>query len=440
MNGKVELAAIGLSGQMHGTILLDARDELLYPAVIWPDQRSKTQAQELTDRLGVERLIGITGNPLATGFQAATLLWIQRERPEIWNKVRKILLPKDYLRWRLTGEFATDPSDGSGTSLFNVQLRDWSPEILEILEIERGMVPQVKPSVSLAGGLRAEVAGLLNLPGGLPIFTGAADTACSLLGAGAVEARTLVVNISTGGQLIIPAGSPRIDRSGRTHTFCSSMEPGDSLAGWYRMGATLSAGQSLRWLQEKIFALDGEDATARLTAMAEQVPVGARGLIFLPYLVGERTPWMDPEARGLFLGLTLAHGQAELVRAVMEGVTLSLYEAYLALVESGEKPERILLAGGGARSPLWQQMVADVFGLPLQPLRVTEHSALGAAWLAGSGAGLFALDSVLPDWVECGPEIEPDFARWEKYQELLPIFRRAYSVHREDFARLRAFH
>jgi xylulokinase len=434
---KLLPAAIGLSGQMHGTILLSAQDEPLSPAVIWPDLRSRDEVREITDRVGARRLIEITGSPLAPGFQAATLRWFQGERTEIWKRASKILLPKDYLRWRLTGEFASDPSDGSGTGMFDVQQRDWSVEILDSLQIEAGRLPSIQPSTNLAGELGPEVSNAFGLPPRLPVVIGAADTACRLLGVGAMQPGTLVVSISTGGQLIQAAGAPRIDRSGRTHTFCSALEPRETQAGWYRMGATLSAGQSLRWLKENVFALSDEGGYDQLTAMAEQVPVGSRGLIFLPYLAGERTPLMDPAARGLFLGLTLAHGRAEMVRAIMEGVTLSLYEAFRALVESIANPERILLAGGGARSRLWQQMVADVFGLPLRPLGGTEHSALGAAWLAGLGTGLISLDAMAPDASKYGPMIEPDLTRRETYQELLAIFRRAYRIHSEDFARLR---
>jgi xylulokinase len=307
-----------------------------------------------------------------------------------------------------------------------VSKRDWSVRLLENLDINPEVMPPIQPSIKIAGNLGAEAAELLGLPPGLPVSTGAADTACSLLGAGVVRSETLLVSISTGGQLIRPIETPEIDRSGRTHTFCSALEPGSGQSSWYRMGATLSAGQSLRWLRDKIFALEGEDVYARLTAMAEQVPIGARGLIFLPYLSGERTPLMDPSARALFLGLSLAHGQPELVRAVMEGVTLSLYDAYCALADTDTSPKRIILAGGGARSRLWQQMVADVFGLPVWPLRVAEQSALGAAWLAGVGVGLFAVDSVSPGWAGLGTSIDPDPAHHERYLELLELFRRAY--------------
>jgi xylulokinase len=243
----------------------------------------------------------------------------------------------------------------------------------------------------------------------------------------------LLVNLSTGGQLVLPIRAVNIDRAGRMHTFCSALEPGEGRAAWYELGATLAAGQSLRWLRERIFGLEGDDDYARMTGWAEGTPVGARGLVFLPYLTGERTPLMDPQARGLFLGLTLQHGRAELVRALMEGVTFSLYEAYRVIIESGERPQRIILAGGGARSPLWRRMVADVFALPAQHLQLTEGSALGAAILAGAGIGLLEATGASQEWARYDPPIEPDLQAHARYMEILEIFRNAYSAHREDF-------
>ncbi len=433
----VSIAAIGLSGQMHGTVLLDAKDQLLGPAIIWPDQRSHRQVHEITELIGAERLVELTGSPVATGFQAATLRWLQQEQPERWRQVHKVLLPKDYLRWRLTGDYHTDPSDGSGTVLLDVCQRDWSPEILAALTIDPALLPPVQPSAAVAGQLSRTVAKTLNLPEGIPIVTGAADTPCSALGAGIVSAQTLLLTISTGGQLVLPAPEAHVDRRGRIHTFCGALRPGPDQAGWYQMAATLAAGMSLRWLRDQILGLSGEGAYNRMMSWAETVPPGAGGLIFLPYLAGERSPHMAPEARGMFLGLTARHGQDELVRAVMEGVALSLYDAYQVLAELGAAPERIIIAGGGGRSPLWQQIIADVFGLPVQRLATGEQSALGALLLAGAGIDLFDPGSTAQTWAAYGPLLEPNRQRQEFYQgQLLPLFRSAYQKHREDFQQL----
>ncbi len=428
--------ALGLSGQMHGTVLLDRAGRLLSPAVIWPDQRSQRQVREITDLIGAERLVELTGSPIATGFQAATVRWMQQERPDLWRRAHTILLPKDYLRYRLTGDPFTDPSDGSGALLLDVRRRDWSPEVLAALGIDVAQLPPVQPSTALAGQLGREAADALGLPPGTPVVTGAADTACGALGAGIVDPRTLLLTISTGGQMVLPASEARVDRAGRSHTFCGALAPGPGQAGWYQMAATLSAGMALRWLRDQVFGLSGDGAFARMSAWAETAQPGAGGLLFLPYLAGERTPHMDPLARGLFLGLTASHGRPELVRAVLEGVALACFDAYSVLAELGARPERIVMAGGGARSPLWRRIVADVFGLPVQRLRVDEQSALGAVLLAGGGVGRFEPGPTAQAWATYDPPMEPDAQRHALYGELLALFRSAYAKHRADFRRL----
>ncbi|HUX77084.1 MAG TPA: xylulokinase [Anaerolineae bacterium] len=432
----VPVAAIGLSGQMHGTVLLDEAGGLLSPAVIWPDRRSEPQVREITALIGAVRLIELTGSPLATGFQAATVRWMQQERPDLWRRVHTVLLPKDYLRYRLTGDVDTDPSDGSGTLLLDVRRRVWSPDVLAALDIDASQLPPVQPSTAVAGQLSRQAAAALGLPAGTPVVTGAADTACSALGAGIVDARTLLLTISTGGQIVLPAPGVQVDRAGRIHTFCGALPPGPDQAGWYQMAAILSAGMALRWLRDRVFCMPGDAAYAQMVAWAEAAPAGAGGLLFLPYLAGERTPHMDPQARGLFLGLTAGHGRAELVRAVLEGVALACYDAYLVLAELGARPERIVMAGGGARSRLWQQIVADVFGLPVQQLEMGEQSAMGAVLLAGGGVGLLDPGSTAPKWAAYGPPVEPNPRCHATYQALLALFRSAYQKHREDFRQL----
>lgn len=429
-----EIAAIGLSGQMHGVVLLDADEHVVCPAVIWPDQRSGRQVQEITRRIGAERLYGITGSPLSTGFLAASVRWFQQEAPEIWRQVAMLLLPKDYLRWRLTGNFATDPSDGAGSLLLDENKRDWSYELLAELEIDPRLLPPIQPSASIAGALQPAAAADLGLPPGIPVITGAADTPCSALGAGALTPDRLLLSISTGGQLIQPVDEVHIDRKGRIHTFCSALEPGLGRAGWYQMGATLSAGMALRWLRDNLLAWHYPDAYDVMNLAAAASPPGAQGLIFLPYLVGERTPHMDPEARGVFFGLTLRHGQGDLIRAVQEGVTFAVYDAYQVLAELGVRSHSVILAGGGARSPLWRQIVADVFGKPVRPLLTGEQSALGAVLLAGGGAGLFDVVQTAQQWAQLGEESQPDPVRHAFYQERFSAFRDLYARNKGHFA------
>ena len=427
------VVAVGLSGQMHGTVLLDEAGALLGNAIIWPDPRSARQVEALTDQIGAARLIAYTGSPLATGFQAATVRWLQEEASERWARVGKILLPKDYLRWRLTNIFATDPSDGSGTLLLDVQTRDWSPELLAILGIDRTQLPPVQPSTSDSGPLTSMAAAELGLPAGIPVVIGGADTPCSALAAAAIGSDTLLLTLSTGGQMVLPITQPMVDPQGRIHTFCATLAPGGPAAGWYQMGAILAAGLALRWLRDAVFGLTDADAYTRMTAAAGTVPPGANGLLFLPYLSGERTPHMDPHARGAFLGLTSAHGQRDLTRAVMEGVAFACLDALNVLREMGAGPAEIVLAGGGARSPFWRQIIADAFGLPVRPLQVGEQSAVGACMLAGLGIDALDKATMVEQWVRYGAPTPPIAAIEGVYAEQYARFRAAYVNNRALF-------
>jgi xylulokinase len=436
--GAAQIEAIGLTGQMHGTVLLDGIGEPVMPAIIWADTRADVEVREITASVGAERLIQIAGSPLATGFQAATVKWVQAKNPDRLRSVAKVLLPKDYLRFRLTGQLATDPSDASGTLLFDGTARDWSPELLSAVGLNRSMLPEIVPSFAVTGELTSDAAKDLGLPAGIPVVAGGGDAPCGALGAGVVEPTSLLLTISTGAQALVPADSPEIDRSGRMHTFCSTLDPSDSHAGWYQMGATMVAGLALRWLRDDVFGTGPDRGYDEVTSWASEVPPGADGLIFLPYVAGERTPHMNPHARGMFLGLTTHHRQGHLVRAVMEGVTLALYDAFDVLRQTGANPTKIVLAGGGAASRLWQQIVADVFELEVSPLRTAEQSALGAALLAGAGIGLFDLKTTAEQWAAYAAPIQPVHQRSEIYRRVRPIFRGAYEKHIADFDQLAA--
>ena len=433
------VAAVGVTGQMHGTVLLDAAGRPVRPAIIWMDQRSTAEVAEITATVGRDRLIGITGSPLVTGFQAASVAWCRRHDPHTWDRVRRIALPKDALRLRMTGEWRTDASDASGTLLLDVLERDWSETLLAAAGIDRETLPPVGPSTAGAGTLRSEAAALLGLPAGTPVVAGAGDAPAAALGAGVVGPDTLFLTISTGSQVLVPAPEPRIDPAGRLHTFCAAPGP-DEAAGWYVMGASLAAGLAMHWLRDQVFALGGPDALDRMTAWAQEVPAGANGLLFVPYLLGERTPHMDSEARGTLLGLTAAHGRGDLVRAVMEGVVFATRDASLALTETGAAPERIVVAGGGSRSPLWLQMIADIHGRPVTPLATADQSAVGAALLAAAGTGGHSLVDLARSWPVLDQTVQPDEDRHRRYAELFPIYRSMYAKHREDFAALGRMH
>lgn len=425
-SGGLTIGGVGVSGQMHGAAFLGENERPLYPAVIWADQRSSRQAAEITKTLGVERLIEISGSPLVTGFMAATAVWMREEKSSVWWRTKRMLSPKDEIRRRITGAVATDPGDGSAALLFDARWRNWSPALLDATEVASILLAPVKSSGAVIGEVMPEVASELGLPPETPVVTGTGDAPSGLLGAGIVDRETMLLSLSTGAQVMVPADEFRPDLTGRTHTFCSALDPGAGRPGWYQMGATLVAGMAMRWLRDEMLRLPAAGAYERMTGWAEKAPLGARGLLFLPYLVGERTPHMDSRARGAFLGLTAQHDSGDIVRAVMEGVTFACFDAFLALQDAGAKPERIVMAGGGARSPFWRQMIADVFALPVHALATTDQAAMGAALLAATGVREQDPIEMAQSWARYGPTAEPSEERHGQYQELYEIFREAY--------------
>lgn len=432
------IRGVGLSGQMHGTVLLDGRMRPLRQAVIWPDTRSRAEVREIEEIVGRDRLISLTGSPAATGFQAATLRWIKAHEPDMWREARYILLPKDYVRLRMVGEPYTDPSDASGTLLFNLASRSWCRPLMEALEIEPCRLPGIAESSAVVGGLASRAASELGLDPYTPVIVGAADTAAGALGAGVTEGADMLVTLSTGGQLVQPCTRPSVDAAGRMHTFCAADSGLREMPAWYHLGAVLSAGGALAWLRDNVFGMKATATFHELTDMAARVPAGASGLLFLPYLLGERTSSMEPVASGVLLGLRANHGQAEIIRAVMEGVALACFETYHVLVTCGSVPSAIRIAGGGAESRCWRQIVADVFGLPVRHLRRGDHSARGAAMLAGQGIGAIDLHRATRNWPEYGSYEDPNPAQHALYAELYELFQEERRSHRAAFARLRA--
>jgi xylulokinase len=370
--GQVEVAGIGLSGQMHGLVLLDNQERVLRPAILWNDQRTAAECAEIEQRLGLEQLIKLTGNRALPGFTAPKLLWVQHHEPEVHDRVAHVLLPKDYVRLRLTGAHAIDVTDASGTLLLDVGQRRWSDEVLAALEVPREWLPPVLESPELSG----------RTAGGVPVAAGAGDQAAGALGVGVDRPGPLSVVLGTSG--VVFAALPRFaaDPEGRVHAFCHAI-PG----GWHAMGVMLSAAGSLQWLRDTI--APGE-TFATLTAAAERWPPGAEGLAFAPYLAGERTPHVDPDARGAFVGLSLRHDRGALVRAVLEGVAYGLRDSLELLRGLGVEPLVARVSGGGARSDLWLRIVASVLGLPLERTAAEEGAAYGAALLGGVASGVFA--------------------------------------------------
>ncbi|HEX2742209.1 MAG TPA: xylulokinase [Rubrobacter sp.] len=419
--GKVaaeeEVAGIGLTGQMHGSVFLDSSDEVIRPALLWNDQRTYRQCDEITRIVGEERLISIAGNPALTGFQAPKIVWLRDEEPANFGQVASVLLPKDYVRLQLTGEYATDASDAAGTLLLDVRARDWSREILDALEIPHEWMPEVYEGPENTGTLREEVAEQLGLPAGIPVAAGGGDNAAAAVGTGIVGPGLVSSSVGTSGVLFAHASEFDPDPSGRLHAFCHAV-PG----AYHLMGVTLSAGGSLSWWRETL----GGDYD-ELVEAASEVPPGAEGLLFLPYLSGERTPHLDPKARGAFFGLTSRHGVAHMTRAVMEGVIFSLRDSLEIMRELEVPVEDVRATGGGARSALWRRLQADIYGTPVRRTVADEGPAYGAALLAGVAAGAYSDVDEATSVVKMREEItEPERERAKVYEEHYEVYRSLY--------------
>ncbi len=433
-----DVKGIGLTGQMHGSVFLDADNNVLRNAILWCDQRTAEQCEAITDKVGYETLIEMVCNPVLTGFTAPKILWLRDNEPALYEKVRKILLPKDYVRFVLTGEFATDVADASGTVLFDVKNRVWHKELLSLLDIPIEYMPEAFEGPEVTGTLSTEAAETTGLPEGIPVIAGGGDQAAGGVGCGIVRGGVISSTVGTSGVVFACADEVHTDTEGRVHTFCHSV-PGK----WHVMGVSLSAGGSLRWFRdalcqnEKAVAAEtGVDPYVYITSEAEHVPVGAEGLLFLPYLTGERTPHKDPYAKGAFVGLSLRHGRAHMARAVLEGVAFAMRDSLEIIRGMGVPIEQVRASGGGARSPLWRQIQADVNGEPLSTINVDEGPAYGAALLAAVGAGTFAsveeaCDATIRVTDTCDPNkdvsasYDPWFAEYRRaYQALAPGFRR----------------
>jgi xylulokinase len=427
--GKGTIDCIGLTGQMHGSVFLDSNDQVIRPALLWNDQRTAAQCIEITDRVGRERLLAIAGNPALTGFQAPKLLWLREAEPANYKRIAHVLLPKDFIRLRLAGEYATDASDASGTLLLDLRRRSWSAEILEALELPRQWLPAVFEGPEETGRLRADVSSDLGLPAGISIAAGGGDNAAAAVGSGIVEAGLASSSIGTSGVIFTHTPQFTPDPSGRLHAFCHAV-PG----AYHLMGVTLSAGGSLQWWRQ---VLGGQHEYDALIELAASAPIGSEGLLFLPYLSGERTPHLDASARGAFFGLTARHGLNHLTRAVMEGVTYSLADCLQVMIELGVEVNQIRALGGGARSQLWRQIQADVFGLPVHQTTVDEGPAYGAALLAGVTAGHFKSVSEACSVVRIRPEVaEPNPESARLYRRYLRIYRDLYPATAAAMARL----
>jgi xylulokinase len=372
---------------MHGAVMLDDSGKVVRPALIWCDVRTNPQCRELTEKIGAQRLIEATCNPALANFTLTKLMWVREHEPENWRRVRSIMLPKDYVRFRMTGERAIDMADASGTLLLDVAHRAWSKLMLQAGEIDERSLPALFESPDVCGKLSSEGAAAIGLKAGTPVVAGAGDQAAGAVGMGIVAPGTVSATIGTSGVVFAATDRPALEPAGRLHTFCHAI-PGR----WHVMGVTQAAGLSLRWFRDQFGARgdgngDKRDPYERLSDEAAKVPAGSQGLLWTPYLMGERTPHLDPDARGALVGITASHTRAHMIRAIMEGVAFSLRDSFTLFDEMKVSVNKIRLGGGGARSPLWRQIQADVYGHEVEIVEAEEGAAYGAAILAGVGAG-----------------------------------------------------
>jgi xylulokinase len=425
-----EIASIGLTGQMHGTVLLDERGEVLRPALIWCDQRTDAQCRAITELVGAERLIELTLNPALTNFSLTKMLWVREHEPQLWARVRSFLLPKDYVRFRLTGERATDVADASGTLLLDVTRRRWSEEMLAATELDEALLPAVYESPEVTGRVSAVGAAATGLREGTPVVAGAGDQAAGAVGMGIVKPGMVSATIGTSGVVFAATAQPSLDPQGRVHTFCHAI-PGR----WHVMGVTQAAGLSLRWFRDRFGAagaLDGRDVYDLLSEEAASAPPGSDGALWAPYLMGERTPHLDPYARAALVGLTASHTRAHVIRAILEGVAFSLRDTLTIFQEMKVPVETIRLGGGGARSPLWRQVQADTYGRAVEIVEAEEGGAYGAALLAGVGCGVWpSVDAACEEVVRVASRVEPRADTVELMDRQYEMFRALYPALRD---------
>lgn len=432
-----DIAGVGLSGQMHGLVMLDENGDVLRRSIIWCDGRTGEECELIEELIGHDRLIEITANPALTGFTASKIMWVKRHEPEFFDKCKKILLPKDYVRFMLTGEAATDVSDASGMQLMNIGKRCWSEEVCEKLGIDTSLLAKLYESPEVSGYVTEEASRLTGLAVGTPVVAGAGDNAAAAVGMGVVCDGKAFTTIGTSGVVFAHTDKMSIDPAGRAHTFCCAV-PGC----WHVMGVTQAAGLSLRWLRDTVCSDEvekaeeaGVDPYVIMDAEAEKSTIGASKLLFLPYLMGERTPHLDPNARGAFVGLSAIHTRGDMIRAVMEGVCYSQADSLSVLREMNTNVSSMLVCGGGGKSPLWRQMLSDVYGIPCSRIESDEGPALGAAILAMVGAGIYpSVEEACDAVVKLRDTVEPDGERHKQYESYYGIYKKLYSHLKEDFA------
>ena len=424
------VAAVGLTGQMHGLVLLDENGSVLRPAILWNDQRTQSQCDEIHQVIGKEKFIQITGNVALTGFTAPKILWVKENEPSVYARAKHVLLPKDYIRFCLTGEYAMDKADGAGTVLFDLKVRDWSDEVLAALGIPREWMPRTFEGTAFTGKVTEEAARLTGLKAGTPVAAGGGDQAAGAVGVGAVEPGIVGLTVGTSGVVFATTPSALIEPEGRLHAFCHAV-PGM----WHFMGVMLSAAGSLQWYRDTLAPNVSFD---ELVKEAESAPAGSEGLLFLPYLSGERTPYPDPLARGSFVGLTLRHTRAHMTRAVLEGVAFGLKDSFTLIQNAGlGKITQVRASGGGTKGALWRQILASALEAELVTVNTSEGTAFGAALLAGVGAGAWSdVASACKSTIQITGQTLPDDAQVNSYRRSYPLYRELYPALKPSFEKI----
>ncbi len=431
-----DVISVGLSGQMHGLVMLDENNKVIRDAIIWCDQRTSEQCDEITEKIGAERLVEITANPALTGFTASKILWVKNNEEHNYKKCRHILLPKDYIRFILTGEYATDVSDASGMQLMDIKNRCWSDEVLLKLGIDKDMLGRLYESSEITGKITPEAARLTGLGENTVVVGGAGDNAAAAVGTGIVKDGRAFVTIGTSGVVYAHTSKPVIDKKGRVHTFCCAVK-----GCWHIMGVTQAAGLSLKWFKDNFCAdLDlnkDKDIYDTINILAEKSGIGANKLIYLPYLMGERTPHLDADCRGTFFGLSAMHKRADLLRAIFEGVAFSLKDCKDILDEMNILSRTFTVCGGGGKSPVWRQILSDAFNTEVKTISTDEGPALGAAILAGVGAGVFeSVEQACENYIKTDIIIKPNKINYEKYLKLHKIYKNLYNSLKDDYKAL----
>ncbi len=434
-----DILGIGISGQMHGLVMLDENGDVIRNSIIWCDQRTAKECEEITQRVGAKRLIEITANPALPGFTASKILWVRNNEPQNYSRCRKILLPKDYVRYILTGEFATEVSDAAGMQLLDIGKRCWSDEVLEKLDIDKSLLAKCYESVEVTGGINKKTADYTGLKEGTIVVGGAGDNAAAAIGTGVVEDKKAFTTIGTSGVVYAHASKIAIDPKGRVHTFCSAV-PGE----WLVMGVTQGAGLSLKWFRDNFCNAEIETAKQMnvdpyylMDKEVDTVMIGANKLLYLPYLMGERTPHLNSDARGVFFGLSAMHTKKDMLRAVMEGVSYSLKDCVSVLNEMGLEISDMMACGGGGTSSVWRQMLADLYACPVKTITSKEGPALGVALLAAVAAGVYpSVQEACAAVVKVKNEQQPVAENTEQYKKYYEIYKRLYLSLKDDFSAL----